>query len=180
MLIKRAVNPLLCLINLCAVAIALTKCELATARLKTPLECEGISLQSAQGGDGWKIPHADSETSDTDHSLAMCVEALSRSSQFWSTYSGYMREASQLCFTLNQAAEINFAKDVYRNITMEKQAILKLMKANAESIASKSQKDAKHYQRHHEELKLVYESIFSLLEASLESVSMALCPTERS
>ncbi|CAO1615922.1 unnamed protein product [Sympodiomycopsis kandeliae] len=151
-------------------AIALTKCELATARLKAPLECEGISLKSSKGGERLENSKVGSESYDTHFSLTTCVEALSRSSQFWSTYSGYIREASQLCLALNEAVEVNFAKDVYRNITMEKQAILKFIKTNAEMGVRKSEAEARKNQKHLEDLQRVYNSILTVLEASFTGV----------
>lgn len=61
------------------VAIRLTLCELATARHHTPpLECSPFNNNV-----GSHIPH---------HAVGDCVDALSRSAQFWSSYSGYLRE----------------------------------------------------------------------------------------
>lgn len=61
------------------VAIRLTLCELATARHHTPpLECSPFINNV-----GPHIPH---------HAVGDCVDALSRSAQFWSSYSGYLRE----------------------------------------------------------------------------------------
>lgn len=61
------------------VAIRLTLCELATARHHTPpLECSPF-----KNNFGSHIPH---------HAVGDCVDALSRSAQFWSSYSGYLRE----------------------------------------------------------------------------------------
>ncbi|KAG2098988.1 uncharacterized protein F5147DRAFT_814675 [Suillus discolor] len=94
------------------VAIRLTLCELATARHHTPpLECSPFSNNV-----GSHIPH---------HAVGDCVDALSRSAQFWSSYSGYLREIPQLCFAFRRWMEIDTAKDIYRNITMEKLALIR-------------------------------------------------------
>ncbi|KAG1854754.1 hypothetical protein C8R48DRAFT_318668 [Suillus tomentosus] len=94
------------------VAIRLTLCELATARHHTPpLECSPFSNHV-----GSHIPH---------HAVGDCVDALSRSAQFWSSYSGYLREIPQLCFAFRRWMEIDTAKDIYRNITMEKLALIR-------------------------------------------------------
>ncbi|KAG1884491.1 uncharacterized protein F5891DRAFT_1004101 [Suillus fuscotomentosus] len=94
------------------VAIRLTLCELATARHHTPpLECSPFNNNV-----GSHIPH---------HAVGDCVDALSRSAQFWSSYSGYLREIPQLCFAFRRWMEIDTAKDIYRNITMEKLALIR-------------------------------------------------------
>ncbi|KAG8819550.1 hypothetical protein FRC17_010408 [Serendipita sp. 399] len=94
-------------------AIHLTICELKTAEHVTvPLECTEFTGSSRQGrSDGAKA----------------CVEALYRSPQFWSSYSGYLRDIPQLCFAYRRWHEIDTAKNFYRNATIEKIAVLKLM-----------------------------------------------------
>ncbi|KAI0321410.1 hypothetical protein OF83DRAFT_1051319 [Amylostereum chailletii] len=61
-------------------AISMTLCELKTAQHRSlPMECSPFDSgtdQNSAAGD--------------DHSF--CVEALSRSTQFWASYSGYLRE----------------------------------------------------------------------------------------
>ncbi|KAG2067082.1 hypothetical protein BDR04DRAFT_945768, partial [Suillus decipiens] len=94
------------------VAIRLTLCELATARHHTPpLECSPFVNNV-----GPHIPHL---------AVGDCVDALSRSAQFWSSYSGYLREIPQLCFAFRRWMEIDTAKDIYRNITLEKLALIR-------------------------------------------------------
>ncbi|KAG2339676.1 hypothetical protein BDR05DRAFT_1061997 [Suillus weaverae] len=96
------------------VAIRLTLCELATARHHTPpLECSPFINNV-----GSHIPH---------HAVGDCVDALSRSAQFWSSYSGYLREIPQLCFAFRRWMEIDTAKDIYRNITLEKLALIRFI-----------------------------------------------------
>ncbi|KIK94203.1 hypothetical protein PAXRUDRAFT_784366 [Paxillus rubicundulus Ve08.2h10] len=79
-------------------AISITMCELATARhYSPPMECAAF----ARGG------YKPSSTSA--QSQARCVEALSRSAQFWSSYSGYLREMPQLCFAFRRWIDIGNA-----------------------------------------------------------------------
>ncbi|EDR09726.1 uncharacterized protein LACBIDRAFT_319136 [Laccaria bicolor S238N-H82] len=60
-------------------AISMTLCEIATAKhYSLPLECRPFSPEGKDPRD----PRTRSE----------CVDALSRSAQFWSSYSGYLRE----------------------------------------------------------------------------------------
>ncbi|KAL4073485.1 hypothetical protein J3A83DRAFT_4228864 [Scleroderma citrinum] len=90
----------------------MTLCELATARHHVPpLECAPF----AKG----QVP--------SDHTQPECVEALSRSAQFWSSYSGYLREIPQLCFAFRRWSDIDVAKDIYRNITTEKLALVRFL-----------------------------------------------------
>ncbi|KAI9444265.1 hypothetical protein H4582DRAFT_1807497 [Lactarius indigo] len=59
-------------------AISMTLCELRTAEFHSiPLECEVFLEEGASGG---RASHG------------ICVEALSRSTQSWASYSGYLRE----------------------------------------------------------------------------------------
>ncbi|KAF9220743.1 hypothetical protein BS17DRAFT_298547 [Gyrodon lividus] len=99
-------------------AISMTMCELATARhYSPPMECAGF----ARGG--YKL----SSSSPPAHARGQCVEALSRSAQFWSSYSGYLREIPQLCFAFRRWIDIDTAKDIYRNITIDKVTLLRFL-----------------------------------------------------
>ncbi|KAF8189975.1 hypothetical protein K438DRAFT_1592842 [Mycena galopus ATCC 62051] len=74
-------------------AISMTLCELATATHHSiPLECASFAV--------------DSEPAQVQGD---CVDALSRSAQFWSSYSGYLREVRkypQLCFAFRRWNDI--------------------------------------------------------------------------
>ncbi|KZT22727.1 hypothetical protein NEOLEDRAFT_626652 [Neolentinus lepideus HHB14362 ss-1] len=94
-------------------AISLTLCEVSTARhYSVPMECLPFGSESQPA----------SESSPED-----CVEALSRSAQFWSSYSGYLREVPQLCYAFRRWNDIDTAKDIYRNATLEKLALIRLL-----------------------------------------------------
>ncbi|KAG9311609.1 hypothetical protein JVU11DRAFT_7818 [Chiua virens] len=97
-------------------AIGMTMCELATARhYLPPMECAVYAKPSPK------------LTSPTPQAQARCVDALSRSAQFWSSYSGYLREIPQLCFTFRRWIDIDTAKDIYRNITEEKAILVRFL-----------------------------------------------------
>ncbi|PBK70947.1 hypothetical protein ARMSODRAFT_884180 [Armillaria solidipes] len=98
-------------------AISMTLCELATAKhLSPPLECAPFSSENT--------PLYSQKHDDTQ---GKCVEALSRSAQFWSSYSGYLREVPQLCFSFRRWHDIDTARDIYSNITQEKIALLRYL-----------------------------------------------------
>ncbi|KAF8491871.1 hypothetical protein F5888DRAFT_1619620, partial [Russula emetica] len=99
-------------------AIAMTLCELRTAEFHSiPLECE-VFLE--EGGLSDRAPHG------------ICVEALSRSTQSWASYSGYLREIPQLCFAYQRSNEKDLALEVYRNATIEKIAYIRHLMQRAE------------------------------------------------
>lgn len=90
----------------CSAAISMTLCEIATAKhYSLPLECHPFSPEGKDPRD----PRTRSE----------CVDALSRSAQFWSSYSGYLREIPQLCFAFRRWNDIDLARDIYKNATIE-------------------------------------------------------------
>ncbi|KAJ6486791.1 hypothetical protein C8R45DRAFT_995885 [Mycena sanguinolenta] len=96
-------------------AISMTLCELATATHHTiPLECASFTV--------------DSESSPTQ-TQGECVDALFRSSQFWSSYTGYFREVPQLCFAFRRWNDIDTAKDIYKDSIMEMTAIARAILA---------------------------------------------------
>ncbi|KAK0204036.1 hypothetical protein DFS33DRAFT_855273 [Desarmillaria ectypa] len=100
-----------------AAAISMTLCELATAKhLSAPLECAPFSSE-----------HTPLYSQRHDDTQGKCVEALSRSAQFWSSYSGYLREVPQLCFSFRRWHDIDTARDIYSNITQEKVALLRYL-----------------------------------------------------
>ncbi|KAH9990983.1 hypothetical protein BJV74DRAFT_920534 [Russula compacta] len=104
-------------------AISMTLCELQTAEFHSiPLECE-VFLE--EGGLDGRTPHG------------ICVErvhyrALSRSTQSWASYSGYLREIPQLCFAYQRSNEKDLALEIYRNATIEKIAYLRHLMQRAE------------------------------------------------
>ncbi|KAI9458871.1 hypothetical protein BJY52DRAFT_1267638 [Lactarius psammicola] len=99
-------------------AISMTLCELRTAEFHSiPLECE-VFLE--EGDSGGRAPHG------------ICVEALSRSTQSWASYSGYLREIPQLCFAYQRSNEKDLALEIYRNATIEKVAYIRRLMQRAE------------------------------------------------
>ncbi|CAL1709053.1 unnamed protein product [Somion occarium] len=89
-------------------AISLTLCELATAQHSPPMECALFSPREEAPSFAIR---------ETEQSR--CVEALSRSAQYWSSYSGYLREVPQLCFAFRRWNDIDTAKEIYHNSTLD-------------------------------------------------------------
>ncbi|KAF9566469.1 hypothetical protein CPC08DRAFT_628192 [Agrocybe pediades] len=110
------------------VAISMTLCEIATAKHHSvPLECVSYSVDRAH--DPAPSPQVQGE----------CVDALARSAQFWSSYSGYLREVPQLCHAFRRWNDIDLARDIYYNTSVEKMAFIKLVaqkEKNSEKLTS--------------------------------------------
>ncbi|KAJ3559159.1 hypothetical protein NM688_g511 [Phlebia brevispora] len=75
---------------------------------------------------------------DIDDLILTCLyvylqlRALSRSAQYWSSYSGYLREVAQLCYAFGRWNDIDMAKEIYRNTTEHTMLMLKNMKQSEE------------------------------------------------
>ncbi|KIP09911.1 hypothetical protein PHLGIDRAFT_66656, partial [Phlebiopsis gigantea 11061_1 CR5-6] len=101
-------------------AIAMTLCELATANHSPPLECVSFTDDNEIADGRPRLP------------LNTCVEALSRSAQYWSSYSGYLREIPQLCHAFQRWHDIDVARETYRNATLEVAELLRAVHGQAE------------------------------------------------
>ncbi|KXN84115.1 hypothetical protein AN958_00440 [Leucoagaricus sp. SymC.cos] len=126
-------------------SISMTLCEIATGNhYSIPLECRDfyasgpVSSQHSAPVKAAKASH--------------CVDALSRSAQFWSSYSGYLREMracspdicvlcsvnvtvlAQLCYAFRRWNEIDLAKNLYQNATLEKIALINLLSARERDL----------------------------------------------
>ncbi|CAG8607328.1 24402_t:CDS:10 [Dentiscutata erythropus] len=75
-------------------AVRLTMCEIATANLVAPMECNDIVQD-----------------------VGTCVEALARIPQLWTSYSGYFREVFHMCFAVRYSIERDLLEELHRNIT---------------------------------------------------------------
>ncbi|KAI0067450.1 hypothetical protein BV25DRAFT_1104052 [Artomyces pyxidatus] len=97
----------------------MTLCELKTAQGRSiPMECEPFST----GPDSVHPMHLP---------YASCVEAISRSAQFWASYSGYLREIPQLCFAFQRGNSRDAAHELYQNVTLEKIAFIRYLVGRA-------------------------------------------------
>ncbi|KAF9446570.1 hypothetical protein P691DRAFT_783509 [Macrolepiota fuliginosa MF-IS2] len=99
----------------------MTLCEIATGnRYSIPLECQAFRFP------GRVSPQYRSPTVQSVKE-SQCVDALARSAQYWSSYSGYLREIPQLCYAFRRWSEIDLAKDIYRNATLDKIELIKML-----------------------------------------------------
>ncbi|GAA6027876.1 hypothetical protein JCM8097_001760 [Rhodosporidiobolus ruineniae] len=77
-------------------AARMAMCEIGTSEgAKMPRECEDWERGTKRG------------------KVASCVEALSRSPQHWSSYSGYLREIVTLCSAFRRWADVELARDLH-------------------------------------------------------------------
>ncbi|KAF9788596.1 hypothetical protein BJ322DRAFT_649215 [Thelephora terrestris] len=103
-------------------AISMTLCELEIAHLSPPMECRLIQNAAA-----------------TPMKRRHCVEALARSAQSWSSYSGYFRESTRMCYAYQQLNDIDVAKDIYQNITAEKLRLVRFLLGREQSFQKNDQ-----------------------------------------
>ncbi|KIO27824.1 hypothetical protein M407DRAFT_22996 [Tulasnella calospora MUT 4182] len=110
-------------------AISMTLCELETAaHAAIPLEC----LDFSHG--------ANIRTSENQSATqAVCVAALSRSPQHWSSYSGYLRDVPQLCFAFRRLNDIDTAHLIQRNTSIEALNLLILLRGREETESKRQQ-----------------------------------------
>ncbi|KAG8878507.1 hypothetical protein FRB97_002445 [Tulasnella sp. 331] len=66
------------------------------------------------------------------------LRALARSPQSWSSYSGYIRQVSQLCHAFRRSHDIDTARSLYRNATLEKIALLQAINQRETAFAESS------------------------------------------
>ncbi|KAJ3800004.1 hypothetical protein GGU11DRAFT_451859 [Lentinula aff. detonsa] len=107
-------------------AISMTLCELATAKHHAPpMECDVFSARLHEPS--YQSGFSEQQNEEFENSRGKCVNALSRSAQFWSSYSGYLREIPQLCFTFQRGNDIDNAKEIFRNISLNQDVFLQMV-----------------------------------------------------
>ncbi|KAG1445775.1 hypothetical protein G6F56_009796 [Rhizopus delemar] len=78
-------------------AIMLTLCELSSARMKLPRECQ---------------------TLNQPEQTTNCIQKLSASPQAWTSYSGYFRDIVLICFAIKYPLEKEILEKLHENITL--------------------------------------------------------------
>lgn len=86
-------------------AARLTLCDLAAGGLSIPYECRTDRIQA-------------------------CVEALARSPQHWSSYSGYLRDLLGVCQALNEQRHVHLARSLYTNASQAMLDLLHVLQRN--------------------------------------------------
>ncbi|KAI9096506.1 hypothetical protein DFS34DRAFT_650604 [Phlyctochytrium arcticum] len=94
-------------------AIMLTKCEIATAGITSPRECQ--------------VDHA-------DRNLPACVEVLSRVPQLWTSYSGYLREVVNMCFAAQYEAHQENLQRMFLNVTRHQISTFRLIQRQTSDL----------------------------------------------
>ncbi|KAF9812422.1 hypothetical protein IEO21_06225 [Rhodonia placenta] len=111
-------------------AITMTLCELGTAKHNSPpLECAAFAVEMRS-----------TDKNTPNGPPGACVEALSRSTQHWSSYSGYLREVSQLCYAFRRWNDIDTAREIYRNATIGQVEILQHLNEREEQLQEYSRR----------------------------------------
>ncbi|WVQ80220.1 hypothetical protein IAT38_002325 [Cryptococcus sp. DSM 104549] len=113
------------------VAISFTLCSMQSALQAIPSECFPWSPHVENPDDHravqrWIWPSKKNVPEEQQQTL--CLGALHRSPQDWTSYNGFLSDATQLCYALNGQREANLARQMYANATAEKIALLKHLK----------------------------------------------------
>ncbi|KAI1316909.1 hypothetical protein EDD11_009309 [Mortierella claussenii] len=91
-------------------AIQLTACEIATANMPVPVECQEIST-----------PDWDQDQARTDAAtladVGRCVQSFGRVPQLWTSYSGYFREVKVMCLAVRFSLEHDDLRKLQLNLT---------------------------------------------------------------
>ncbi|GAA5822483.1 hypothetical protein JCM5353_000524 [Sporobolomyces roseus] len=87
------------------IAVRMALCEIGTAQNgRSPRECV--------------------EWSKEKESLGHCIESLSRSPQYWASYSGYLRDIVTHCSTFRRWADIELARELHKSSASTFQDVL--------------------------------------------------------
>ncbi|CAD6570729.1 MAG: hypothetical protein TREMPRED_005980 [Tremellales sp. Tagirdzhanova-0007] len=129
-----------------AIAISLTICSMASALQPTPTECFPWSPpELAVPGHvavtktwSWNRIAADERLKEAQRTK--CLGALHRSPQDWSSYNGYLSDATQLCFAFGGKRQAEIAQRTYVNATMEKIALINFLMRNEQSRRAQEEK----------------------------------------
>ncbi|KAK6984504.1 hypothetical protein R3P38DRAFT_2575826 [Favolaschia claudopus] len=103
-------------------AIGMTICELATAESRRHWSAILFSMTFMPTLIDWVF------------------RAIKSIPQAWTSYSGYLREIPQLCFAFRRWNDIDSARDIYRNATLEVTSFLHMM--SSKEAAEKQARNA--------------------------------------
>ncbi|KAG0326738.1 hypothetical protein BG004_002910, partial [Podila humilis] len=92
-------------------AIRLTACEIATANMPVPIECDDLTTAAQAKNQDAAVPGAESQE------IARCVQSLGRVPQLWTSYSGYFREVKVMCLAVQYSLEQDELQRLQRNLT---------------------------------------------------------------
>ncbi|KAG0250284.1 hypothetical protein BG011_008511 [Mortierella polycephala] len=87
-------------------AIRLAACEIATAEMPMPIECQQVSAAEPEHGHGIAA-----------HEIGRCVQSLGRVPQLWTSYSGYFREVKVMCLVVRYSMEHEDLRTLQKNLT---------------------------------------------------------------
>ncbi|ORY74297.1 hypothetical protein BCR35DRAFT_142258 [Leucosporidium creatinivorum] len=83
-----------------------------SARIEVAASMAICEIKTAGDGEG-KMPRECSDWKKGKSKVGSCVEALARSPQHWSSYSGYLREVVTLCSSYRRWADLQNARDLH-------------------------------------------------------------------
>lgn len=93
-------------------AIRLTKCETERG-LRMPSECLDLDIHPGFESSNGELAHVSSPVL-----VSKCVEALARVPQLWTSYSGYYRDITLMCYAVRHDLDRDRLEDLFRNMTL--------------------------------------------------------------
>ncbi|KAH8552718.1 hypothetical protein BGW37DRAFT_528124 [Umbelopsis sp. PMI_123] len=107
-------------------AIALTKCELETANHSLPPVCAGAT---------------------TEQELLQCVASLAQIPQWWTSYSGYLRQVVSMCYAMRHSIERDIMERLHRNITVNQLINYDILRQQQNDLILRQKKEQDSMQR---------------------------------
>ncbi|ODO07793.1 hypothetical protein I350_03372 [Cryptococcus amylolentus CBS 6273] len=155
------------------IAISFTACSMRSALQPIPSECSKWSFQDGAAGSiptvytfwRWSEVEEDQQRS--------CLSALHRSPQDWTSYNGFLSDASQLCHALRGEHDNELVRQLYVNATSGQMSFLNKLDLQSEA---RENRDAKFeavlsdQQSHEVDLRHQYEHAGAMMLAIQEEV----------
>ncbi|KAI9486609.1 MAG: hypothetical protein EXX96DRAFT_549728 [Benjaminiella poitrasii] len=108
-------------IDVCFIdALMLTLCELSSARIAIPFECQNVIENTRKEKKENRIKH--------------CVQKLSTLPQTWTSYSGYFRDVVIMCFAIRYPMEKDILERLHANITLNQAKNFDLLQKQQEYL----------------------------------------------
>ncbi|GAA5835833.1 hypothetical protein JCM11251_007439 [Rhodosporidiobolus azoricus] len=151
-------------------AVRMALCEIGTAgakgegEKKVPRECEEWEA-------GWRTGRKKGKVGRSGED-----RALSRSPQYWSSYSGYLREIVTLCSTLSRWSDLSLARSLHRETSLLMRGWAEEVRAWERERAGRERAEGERRERDGENLDIALASL-TALHSSLTATSSALSST---
>ncbi|WVQ75810.1 hypothetical protein IAR50_005443 [Cryptococcus sp. DSM 104548] len=118
------------------IAISFTVCSMRSALQAIPAECSMWWYQeesTGSGSDDYRVWHWLDEKEVVADQQHLCLSALHRSPQDWTSYNGFLSDASQLCYALRAEHDNKLVRQLYVNATLGQISLLEKLDLREEA-----------------------------------------------